>query len=99
MPTFDDLIQAVKETRNFLLSFDEKHWASKLSEIIRSHGQNESEELQRIRGLFGGMGSLGDLKIAKVNGHQIELDQEKDANRKLNFLCDNLFETLKELDR
>ena|SRR5580765_1121999 len=46
-----------------------------------------------VEALFGGMGSLNDVYISKQNGHAV--DDEGQANRKLDSLREELWQQLK----
>jgi len=45
--------------------------------------------LRDVRSLFGGIGSLNDVCISKLNGHLV--DNEREANRRLDELRDTLW--------
>ena len=61
-----------------------------MTELRRAGGAADSEGLRaRIRGLFGGMGTLNDVAILRLNGHSVE--NEEEANRVLDALREELW--------
>lgn len=52
--------------------------------------------ITQIRSQFGGMGTLNDLAISRINGHVV--DDESEANRRLNELRRALWNAIHRTD-
>ncbi len=73
------------EALNTLLSkYGEKRWI--LNKV------NSDQSARNLIGCFGGMGSLNDLYICKVNGHKIDSSEEIEVNEKIRDLLTSIHE-------
>lgn len=75
--TYLDVLTRIRE---YLRSYDEKKWSTRLDEWIRElRGIDSTKALrihiERSRRATGGMGSLGDLTICPQAGHAIVNDR------------------------
>ncbi len=91
-------------TTNILQQLDELLSNHRVSYSVVTHGlleklRSDSGEYipdslaSEIRGLFGGMGSLNDVYISKLNGHSV--DDEAKANKRLGELTAALWREVK----
>ncbi len=53
-------------------------------------------ELAEVRRMFGGMATLNDIYISKVNGHRV--DDEEEANRKVDELRNALWRLVVDVE-
>lgn len=87
----------LRDMEDFLASHNEGAWPPILHDLRARASGAQDERLppsliQDIRELFGGMGSLSDLWISKLNGHRVENEQR--ANDTLNTLREALWNAL-----
>lgn len=99
MIVYEELLASLTSIRDFLLKFNEQRWSSQIEQTIKDSTSNESEMLQKVESFFGGMGSINDLMIAKVNGHFIEPHEEQEVNKELQVLCDNMSTLIEKVQR
>jgi hypothetical protein len=65
----------IKAINKVLIKYGETKW--KLPPV------NSRKDASRVLSMFGGMGSINDLYICKINGHRIEKSQESTVNNEL----------------
>lgn len=92
----EDLLQQI---RTILEKYGENGWAQKFAWLkedwvaAQSPNSNVDRELalQRIKEIFGGMGSFSDLAIDHRSGHLIKPEEARTVNVELYRLSNQLF--------
>jgi hypothetical protein len=82
-----ELNEAIKDLNSLFSKYGVKGW--KLNEVT------SSPSAKIVLNNFGGMGSLNDLYICEINGHNIKRDEEPAANQKLTELLDCIYKACK----
>jgi len=91
----DSLRRIAEHLRSHRVAYADK--IESVSNQIR-HTETSSlspDELESVMGLFGGMGSLNDVYISRRNGHVV--DDEAEANRRLDLLREELWQELRRI--
>jgi hypothetical protein len=93
------LIASLKNCILLLDKHKEEFWSNKLRSILNSIEVNgtTSNVVDRLLGLFGGMGSFSDLLIMKVNDHYIEEREEDKVNKKLSVYREQIYKEANNL--
>lgn len=95
MSAADDVIATLSELKEFLLRY-EVSWALNVDEVLRIAAWNREYELKNtVTAMFGGMGSLNDIYICRVNGHNVQ--DEAAANAELDRLRGKLWSSAQRL--
>ena len=92
MPQTSDVTayeHALHATEGFLRRVGEQHWANWLQEDFAAW--RETGDVSHHRRAYGGMGSLNDVIICRMNQHQITSQQEPWANSLFQWLKAILF--------
>jgi hypothetical protein len=90
-----ELVRLVDETSKLLEGLGETHWAGKLRTSIEAAAIDPWTMLR----WFGGMGSLTDLYLSKINGHAIATEDEASTNEELAQLTARIYELAYQLER
>lgn len=70
----------------------ERHWAETVERALLNLEMGATKRwIEEILSWYGGMGSLNDLVIAKVNGHNVEPQDEQALNAELARLTSALY--------
>ena len=82
MPDTSAYKSTLKDIHSYLTSFEDRYWAPVLARWIAELETDLSpselhQHVQRTLNATGGMGSLGDLSIAPINGHRIAGDRDE----------------------
>ncbi|WP_202805926.1 DUF6966 domain-containing protein, partial [Actinopolymorpha alba] len=77
------LANLLDEAVGLLEKHGESHWASWLATSRRRIAAGDTYGLDHLLSAFGGMGSLNDLLVLRVNGHEINEAQEGAVNTRL----------------
>lgn len=80
------LRSALAEMHKTLSEFGETRWATWCSDVSERLGRNDRTAFDIVTGAFGGMGSLNDLTIHPVNGHEVGLDDIEVVNGRVDEL-------------
>ena len=78
-----DLEAAIDEAVSVLRGHGVAHWPGELEVSLALIRRREAAGLERLLGMYGGMGSLNDVLISPLNGHRVEAGEADEANRKL----------------
>ena len=81
-----ELARAMESLAAFLRAHDEHHWSSRIEDDLRFVRKGDVFGAQRFRGYFGGMGSLNDVWLCKLNRHTVPDGAESKINRELDPL-------------
>jgi hypothetical protein len=87
--------QTLIDIASLLDGVAEYHWAKK----ARNAASTSTIDLHEVLSWYGGMGSINDLVIARVNGHRVERAQEVPLNDKLDELRNKVYVTASALRR
>ncbi|WP_299053183.1 hypothetical protein [uncultured Nocardioides sp.] len=82
------LLTALVDARDLLERAGEARWAQWLARVETEVRAHDAHGLRRLRGAFGGTGSLNDLVLTPVNGHTVAPDEVHAVNRTLMGLLD-----------
>ena len=78
-----ELNQEIEELNNILKYHGERNW--KVPTVWSKSGASN------VVRMYGGMGSINDLYICKMNGHNISEDRESEVNEKVRGLLSNIY--------
>ncbi|MDD5216968.1 MAG: hypothetical protein PHN49_05080 [Candidatus Omnitrophica bacterium] len=77
-----------------LLELLERHkitsWAVKIKQICDNAATDDDLVTEDLKKLFRGAGTLDDLVISHSNGHLIDQKEEKEVNRRLEYLIQEI---------
>lgn len=93
------LLAAVDETLTVLWRFDKRHWAEWLAQDRERIARGDVYGLDHLLQAFGGMGSLNDVYIHRVNGDDVSDDEAATINAELNELRERVWVNAKALRR
>ncbi|NLE98327.1 MAG: hypothetical protein GX596_10140 [Propionibacterium sp.] len=103
MGTVDDLVERLTATLTELqVLFDdvgEDAWHAWVRDCLRLIGRGDARGLRKVRGAFGGMGSLNDVIIHPANGHRLPPGDVGRVNLRLDDLRTRLFDGVVALQR
>jgi hypothetical protein len=96
MSNVQEVLSQLRNLEDFMKRHAVKAWSDKLRNV-RQQATNNLQELKRqVLDMYrGSMGSLTDLIISRVNGH--EVDDEKAANAQLDNMVHELWERANRL--
>ncbi len=92
-----ELLLSLEKLIQLLLKHGEETWGkgfSDLKELIESGNKQGVISLTQMR---GGMGSFFDLAICKINGHNIEPEEEAKVNKEIEMLSVKIFDMAREI--
>ncbi len=95
-------IQAVlTQLESILEKYKVNGWPELLEDFQRQLREADDEKrkklfLQRLDGLFGGMGSFGDIVITHMAGHAIRSSEESVINGEFRRLRSHLYELVEQ---
>lgn len=93
------LTAALTELQGLFDDVGEDAWHAWARDCLRLVGRGDGRGLQKVRGAFGGMGSLNDLVIHPANGHRVAPDEAPGVNERLDELRTRLFDDVAALQR
>ena len=79
-----ELNQEIEELNSILSKYGERKW--RVSKVLNKSGASD------VVRMFGGMGSINDLYICKVNGHNISENIESETNERIQHLLSSIYE-------
>lgn len=85
-PERDELLRILDQLAKLLRTWDEDRWAEWIERDRRLIDDGHPDALGHLLAAFGGMGSLRDLTIHPVNGHEIAEDRIRPVNDRLRTL-------------
>jgi len=86
----DRLLAGLDEGIALLDQHGESHWAGWMRTVRAEVQMHDAHGLRRLLQAYGGMGSFNDLVLAHMNGHQIDKEQERRVNERLDALRSGL---------
>ena len=81
-----ELARAMESLASFLRTYGEHQWSAKIEDDLHFIRKGDVFGAQRFLGYFGGMGSLNDVWLCKVNGHTVPAGVESRVNSELDQL-------------
>jgi|SRR5215475_5407071 len=81
-----ELARAMDALASFLRAHGEHHWGSRIEDDLHLVRKGDVFGAQRFLGYFGGMGSLNDVWLCKLNEHTVPEGAESRINRELDRL-------------
>ena len=81
----------VERACDLLAGAGESRWADWMDPVLRELLAHDAHGLDRLLAAFGGMGSLNDLVITPVNGHQVEVAELAVVNQELDALRSDMY--------
>ena len=81
-----ELARAMESLASFLRTYGEHQWSPKIEDDLHFIRKGDAFGAQRFLGYFGGMGSLNDVWLCKVNGHTVPAGVESRVNSELDQL-------------
>jgi hypothetical protein len=89
-----DLEDALSKCRVLLDEVGETFWSEKISEALSVHHGNEVSLCGTVRGWIGSMGSLSDLMIHPLNGHNVRPEEARLKNDQFADLRTAVYDSL-----
>lgn len=96
---YEVLVEKTTELVSLLREFRADPWTDRVASGLQLIEAGDSQGLDRILALFGGMGSLNDLTIHPMNQHLIAEENVGEANDRLDSLRATVFSTARSLKR
>lgn len=93
------LIENLDEAANLLRDHGETRWLKWATKCRGELTMCNVAAFNHVLGAFGGMGSLNDLMILRVNGHTIKSGAESTVNRRLSDLLRAIWEDATDLKK
>ena len=91
-----NLLSRLADLERFMMRHGVKAWADELHRIQMAGAGDRQELKRRVLAMYAStMGSLTDLIISRVNGHDV--DDEASANAELDRMVDELWELAQAL--
>ncbi|MEL3922040.1 hypothetical protein V1481_01605 [Aeromonas enteropelogenes] len=87
----------MNEAIELLQSVKEKHWSTWLAHDAALIEKRDLRGIEHLLSAFGGMGSLNDLVIHPINGHEVQDFAIDKANRKLQKILGEIWSLAKQL--
>lgn len=84
------MVDILIKIQKLLSSVNEFFWANKINKILNKKSIDSIIKIE-ILSWFGGMGSLNDLVISKINGHSVSPETEEKINMELNKMRIELY--------
>lgn len=98
---FDDslklLLAELSDLAELCTDVGEHHWTTWANTTAHKLHNHDATALQRLTGAFGGMGSLNDLVIHPVNGHNVSAGDVANVNERLDALRSQIYDRAIEL--
>jgi hypothetical protein len=92
-------ISKVEELERILEARGVRHWPAELRTAATTTHRNPRAGATKYLSFVGGMGSLTDVWICRVNGHNISDAEETAVNREVDQLQTDLFLLAKEIEK
>jgi hypothetical protein len=96
---YNRLLDGVARTREILIRFGERHWASWTDAVYRDLAAHDAHGFSRLLAAYGGMGSLTDLMIHPANGRSVSEGDIERINDALDQLRSAMYDDASALLR
>ena len=98
-PEVEELAGCIESAAILLRSYNELHWGSWLAKDVALIRANDFWGVEHFLSAFGGMGSINDLIISPINGHQVDFDQVERANEELRSILSKAYNLASKLQK
>ena len=95
--TYSELTNRLNELISFLDKFNEKAWSKFFSDLKEQVENENRQAVVSLTQMRGGMGSFYDLVICKINGHNIDRQDEAEVNEELMQLAEDVFSLARQI--
>ena len=95
----DPLVRAATDLAEFLRGYGEERWAVWVEQDAERIAAGDRHGVEHLLAAFGGMGSLSDLLIHPVNGHNIPPDEVESVNERLDVLRGRMADRARAVQR
>lgn len=96
-PDIQELLELLEAAQSLLASYGEKRWSNWLEKNARLIKNLDLYGVEQLLTAYGGMGSLNDLVIHPINGHQIKESEINSANEDFEILRTKIYSLAKKL--
>ncbi|MFM5368303.1 hypothetical protein ACET9U_00895 [Aeromonas veronii] len=96
-PDIVKLLKYMDEAIELLQSVTEKHWSTWLAYNAALIEKSDFRGIEHLLSAFGGMGSINDLVIHPINGHEVKDFAIDKINRKLQKILGEIWLLAKQL--
>lgn len=96
-PDIQELLVLLEAAQSLLARYGEKHWSNWLEKNARLIKNLDLYGVEQILTAYGGMGSINDLVIHPINGHQIKESEINSANEDFESLRTKIYSLAKKL--
>lgn len=96
-PDIVKLLKCMNEAIELLQSVKEKHWSAWLANDAALIEKRDFLGIEHLLSALGGMGSINDLVIHPINGHEVQDFAVDKANRMLQEILGEIWSLAKEL--
>lgn len=96
-PEVEKLANLIQEASTLLLTHGEKLWGDRLRVDAQRVRSLDFYGVEHMLSAFGGIGSINDLVLSPMNGHNIEEKDVASANEKIQNLLGRIYEVAKKL--
>lgn len=95
------IIDQIRRCASLLASVRESHWSEELRPFAddSSDAELDIHKIKKIVSWFGGMGSLSDVYICRLNHHHVPEGQEDELNAALSEITDSIYDSAMEAER
>ncbi|RYE56470.1 MAG: hypothetical protein EOP48_07960 [Sphingobacteriales bacterium] len=94
---YSELANRLNALISFLEKYNEKSWSKVFSDLKEQVENEERQAVISLTQMRGGMGSFSDLVICKINGHNINRQDEAEVNEELMQLAEDVFSLARQI--
>ncbi|MDX2206120.1 MAG: hypothetical protein SFU57_00605 [Gemmatimonadales bacterium] len=81
-----ELVQTLEQMTAVLTSCGESFWSKKIASDLSLLQKGDNYGVERFLTYFGGMGSINDVWLCRVNGHSVPEERESETNAEFHRL-------------
>ena len=82
-----ELVLTLERMGTLLAHCGESVWSTRIANDLARVRQGDRYAVERFLTYFGGMGSINDVWLARVNGHSLPPERERATNAEFQTLC------------
>jgi hypothetical protein len=94
---YSELTYRLNKLISFLDKYNEKSWSKFFSNLKEQVENEKKQAVISLTQMRGGMGSFSDLVICKINGHNIDRQNEVEVNEELMQLAEDVFSLARKI--
>ncbi|HEY0994660.1 MAG TPA: hypothetical protein VGD77_01595 [Gemmatimonadaceae bacterium] len=98
-PEVEELAACIESAAFLLRSCNENHWGSWLAKDAALIRASDFGGVEHFLNAFGGMGSINDLIISPINGHQVGSNEVDRANSELRSMLSKAYNLAGKLQK